>query len=85
MMPLYWKNETSGQLEKVVAAYVNQQPIDNDGIRMLQQYFSIWANATVWMPSKELENLRQSVDAIATVADIDQWLDRAIDIGIDPL
>ncbi|AFY74751.1 hypothetical protein Syn7502_02813 [Synechococcus sp. PCC 7502] len=83
--PLYWKNETSGHLEAAVIAYVNRLELSSKDIGLLKSYFAIWVNATVWMQSKELENLRQSVEAIATVEDIHQWLDKAIDIGIDPL
>jgi hypothetical protein len=85
VQPLYWMNETSGHLEAAVIAYLNERELNRGDIDLLKSYFAIWTNATVWSESDELDKLRQSIGAIATIADIDRWLDRALNMGIDPL
>ncbi|MGL4620696.1 hypothetical protein [Chroococcidiopsis sp.] len=94
-IPHYWMYETSGKLKVAIHAYLNHMgsksafPMSDDHIALIREYFRQWIFAPAYMSAEGFEAekaaLRESVGAIATVRDIDRWLDRANQIGIDPL
>jgi hypothetical protein len=77
-------NETSGVLEPVVKAYLTKEKMNSDQISLMRMYLCQWINASVWA-GPEIDELRALADSISTVKDIDAWLLRALDSGIDPL
>jgi hypothetical protein len=83
--PLYWRNEISGKLEKAVLAYFEGMEISIPEILILRAYFAQWIKADYWEICDEIEELRQSVDAIASTDCLNSWLEKAVLIGIDPL
>jgi hypothetical protein len=90
--PGYWINETSGVLIPAVKRYLDGELQDAD-IPVIRAYLRQWIGASAWDANpyqdadsaKELANLRSRVDAISTRADLDAWLNTAIDMGMDPL
>jgi hypothetical protein len=83
-IPGYWMNETSGVLAPAVIAYLEDAPMTLDHIAAMRAYFRQWLTGN-WRGGEELEQLRARIDEIATRADIREWLDDALDLGIDPL
>jgi len=80
-VPGYWMNETSGVLRPVVEAYLKGGNLNPEQIVTMRAYLRQWIMAPAW---RGVENLRRSVDNIRTQADLDHWLDRALNEGIDP-
>ena len=83
--PRFWMNETSGVLAPVIEAYLNGGILSAHQLAIMRAYLHQWIDAPVWKADGDLEALRLSVDGIATRADLDRWLDKAVDLGIDPL
>jgi hypothetical protein len=83
--PGYWMNETSGVLRPAVEGYLKGAPLSGPQIAALRAYFRQWINAGAWRSGEALEELRRGVDRLMTRAEIDSWLDDALDLGIDPL
>jgi hypothetical protein len=90
--PGYWINETSGVLVPAVKRYLEGE-VEMADIPVIRAYLRQWIGSSVWdenphqdaVGAKELADLRSRVDTIATRADIDGWLNTAIDMGMDPL
>ena len=91
--PLYWMHETSGFLEPAIVAYLHREPLDEMQISILRAYLRQWIDATVWNDNpfaansdqQTIDELRAAVKHLATREDIEGWLHRALEIGIDPL
>ncbi|MBE9191412.1 hypothetical protein IQ230_13860 [Gloeocapsopsis crepidinum LEGE 06123] len=94
-LPPYWMQESSGKLAGAIETYINHrsepdQPAPTfNQIILIQYYLKLWINAPCYLNSPGFESekaaLRRSVDEIDSVADINKWLDAALEIGIDPL
>lgn len=89
-VPGYWMYETSGVLRPAVESYL-AQAIDRDApamtgrqIAAMRGYLRQWINAPVWR-GPLIDVLRSQVEEITTRENIEHWLDRALDAGIDPL
>lgn len=91
-LPLNWKNETSGELPKVVFKFFGREPLSDEEISLIAEYCQHYINAPCWdaynnqrsgFPT-ELAALRQSAAAISTVPDISRWISACLEIGIDP-
>lgn len=90
-IPYYWLNEQSGQLPTAINAYLHcrgggELPTDKQ-IFFIRCYLEHWVNAPCWAEDDigTLAKLRQTAPQIKTVADIDKWLDLALEIALDPL
>ena len=82
LAPGYWMHETSGVLRPAVEAYLMGAKLTPEQIAAMRSYLRQWIMQGTWVNA---DKLRQSVDAIASRVDIEGWLDRAMDVGIDPL
>jgi hypothetical protein len=89
-VPGYWRNETSGVLRPAIETYLAQS-IDPEAadltpahIGAIRAYLRQWMASPVWR-GPMIDVLRTQIGDIATRADIDRWLARALDEGIDPL
>lgn len=89
----YWMYETSGQMADAVKTYFNWV-LDPDAsilteqqIDLLKYYVQLWADYP-WKGDEDyqadLAVLRQLATGIKTVEDINNWIDEALDLGIDP-
>ncbi|MEH1849280.1 MAG: hypothetical protein V7L25_31000 [Nostoc sp.] len=87
-LPLNWRNETSGELPRVVSKYFSSQYLNTNEITLLAEYCRHYINAPCWDATggfpTETAALRQSATTISTVADVDQWIDACLEIAIDP-
>jgi hypothetical protein len=81
----YWMNETGGELQPAIVAYLEQRPLSLRQIHLVKLYLAQWIDAPAWAPSPSLAALRQTVLRIETPEDIHCWLAAALDEGIDPL
>ena len=88
---LYWRNETSGKLAQVVCKWFQTDlELTPDERDIFSQYLRIWAFYEGFEEPQpgQLAALRPSFDEMVTNGDrptISQWLEHALDIGIDPL
>lgn len=87
--PLYWRDEVSGVLTTAVLAYLNDTASDAS-LKLLADYLEYYIHAPCWdIPGNafadELAELRRSSKTMQTAEEIDDWISRAMDIGIDPL
>lgn len=85
MTPGYWKDETSGALRPAVEAYLAGGEMTPEQIAAMRAYLRQWINAPGWVGGGVLTGLRISVDILQSRDQIAVWLDRADEIGIDPL
>jgi len=82
--PGYWMHETSGVLAPVVKAYLNGELLTVIDIGVMRAYLRQWIMAPGFI-GEGTEALRRSVEQIQTQRDIDEWIEAAIEEGIDPL
>lgn len=95
MTLLYWRNETSGKLAQVVYKWVQTDlELTPDERDAFSQYLRMWAFYEGFKepPGSKLASkfasLRENFDEVVTRGDrttISQWLNQALDVGIDPL
>ena len=91
--PKYWMYEESGVLRPAVEAYLNGEPLTAGQIRLMRLYLKQWIDSPVWDENpvadedskRELAELRRLADAIETEREIADWIECALDAGIDPL
>jgi hypothetical protein len=80
--PGYWMNETSGVLRPAIEGYLHGRPLSHSDIAAIRAYLRQWIAADAWDGAEEL---RGRVDRLTTREALDEWLDDAVAIGIDPL
>ena len=83
-IPGYWRNETTGVLQPVVQRYLNGARLTGEEIATMRAYLRQWI-AAEGFTGPLAETLRRTVGEITTQAQLEAWLDEAIDAGIDPL
>ena len=81
--PGYWMYETSGVLRPAVEAYLTGAEMTPMHIATMRAYLRQWANGPWKGPM--IDPLRTRVEEIITRKDIDDWLEMALESGIDPL
>lgn len=89
----YWMNETSGKLREAVFALTRTwngdcNQLSPKHLKILKKYFALWINYPGWKRSgheQEFDRLSLQLKSIATIEQLNQWLENARDIGIDPL
>jgi hypothetical protein len=77
-------NETSGVLEPVVRKYLEGRELQPLEVGVMRAYLRQWV-AAAGFRGPDVDELRRDVERIASTADVHAWLNRAIDVGIDPL
>jgi hypothetical protein len=80
--PGYWMNETSGALRPAVEAYLNNEPMSEGEIAAMRAYLRQWIAGFFGAGAADLAG---RVDKLTSRAAIEDWLDDATEIGIDPL
>jgi hypothetical protein len=73
-------NETSGVLRPAVEAYLKHDEMTPAEIAAMRAYLRQWIAGFHGVPE-----LKEGVDKLTSRQAIAQWLDRALDLGIDPL
>ena len=82
--PGYWMHEMSGALRPAVEAYLHDEPMTARQIAAFRAYLRQWI-AYDWKGDEALQALRLGVDRINSREAIDDWLELAIELCIDPL
>ena len=92
-LPGYWRNETGGALAPAIEAYLNQRPMCREDFQVIARYLTQWIDAPCWDNEPlldeelktELKLLRMRARLIRSRVEIDQWIEDAMGLGIDPL
>jgi hypothetical protein len=82
--PGYWMHETTGVLRPAVEAYLRSEPMEPAAIAAMRAYLRQWMAAPTWH-GDGVELRRQAIDRLTSREAIDEWLELALDEGIDPL
>lgn len=90
---VYWQNETSGQLAKAMQRLIMTTELLTEGDRQfIAMYLKIWLDYPGWQLDAEgtatLASLKESFPASVEQGDRESiwaWLDRLLELGIDPL
>lgn len=85
MKPGFWMNEVSGALIVPITKYLEGKSLTPEDVQLIRAYLKQWVDAPVWAADAELAELRRTVNELYTSKDIHRWLDKALDVGIDPL
>jgi hypothetical protein len=85
--PKYWMNETGGKLVPAIERYLKGLPPDADDVNLIRAYLRQWIDSPVWdaQDRTELDELRRTVRQIGSRLAIDQWIEDALNLSIDPL
>ena len=93
-LPLYWRDEESGQLAKAVNAYLDNRlhgtTVTDEQIGLVRDYFVHYIDAPCWDSDDPdiqayLQNLRTSARELDSATKISEWIVKALDICLDPL
>lgn len=98
-IPLSWRDEQSGVLEKAVWAYIEAccgapEPTDKQ-LALLCAWCSYYIHAPCWMDNlkrggapndmvEELRELMKRVKTLASFESIKRWSEEASELGLDP-
>ncbi len=96
--PLYWQHEVTGRLRLAFLAYLSGSPTA-DELHTVIAYIQHHIHAPCWLetlpleegetPDEEFNNEIRALRALSltlvTAQDVRQYIDRAMDIGLDPL
>jgi hypothetical protein len=83
--PGYWVYETSGVLRPAVKAYLARDEMTPQEIAAMRAYLRQWIEKGAWARDGVVEELKRDVDGLTSRLAIQAWLDKALDVGIDPL
>ncbi len=83
--PGYWMHETTGVLRPAVEAYLRDEPMTPEHIAAMRAYLRQWIQAPDWQGDEELAALRIGIDRLTNREAIDDWIDLAVELGVDPL
>lgn len=82
IIPGFWLNETGGSLQPAILRYLKGDALSRQDIALIRSYFRQWLRG---FQGIDIDTLAKSIDDLSTRPQISDWLDRAIEIGIDPL
>ena len=85
MVPGFWMNEQSGVLRPVVEKYLRGEPLTDAEVSLMRAYCLQWIELGDWRGGPEFDALSDRLASVRSQAQLEAWLDKAIDLGIDPL
>lgn len=80
----YWMNETTGVLRPAVEHYLRSEPMSPSDFAAMRAYLRQWIDGP-WQGPDELHALRAGVNQLTSREAIDDWIELANELGIDPL
>lgn len=83
-MPGYWMHETTGVLRPAVLTYLSGEPMNVEQVAAMRAYLRQWIADPRWRGARVPE-LRARIDFLVSREAIEEWLDIAMEEGIDPL
>jgi hypothetical protein len=81
--PYHYLGEESGYLKDAIAQWNEDRNISGQQFGILKNYICHWAYAPYWKGGY-MYALRADAMAILTVAQMEDWLNRAFKVGIKP-
>jgi len=93
-LPLYWRDEESGQLAKAVNAYLDNRlhgtTVTDEQIELVRDYLVHYIDAPCWDSDDpemqaDLQTLRLSARELDSATEISEWIFKGLDLGLDPL
>ena len=87
-------HETSGVLAKAVKLFLSYpRGCTLNDLTVLRAYFRLWCRSSAWDQNPghtdetraDLARLRARCDGITNVADMQLWVEQAVEMGMDPL
>ena len=74
-------------MEAAVYNFLSGDKLQPKNLERLKVYCSQWINASCWEAENRLalERLREQILEVTNKKELDAWLDRALELGIDPL
>jgi hypothetical protein len=93
LAPKYWINETGGELVPAIQRYMKREPLSGHDVYLIRAYLRQWIGSPVWLMNpgltdeirQQILDLRTRATNILTWKHIKEWIDKAIDLGMDPL
>ena len=82
--PGYWMHESSGILRPAVEAYLTNEEMTAEDFAMMRAYLRQWVTRGAWF-GDQVEVLKARIDRLVSREAIEDWLDDALGLGIDPL
>lgn len=82
--PLRWQDDQTGELRAAVMAYFDRHPTAAQ-VELIRDWLRYYANAPCWTDIHGvIAQLVREAPLIRSMADVDQWLSKAMPEGIDP-
>lgn len=93
LAPKYWRSETGGELASAVERYIRGGELSVRDLALIRAYLRQWVDSPAWdanpaatdLSNRRLTQLRGKVFNAATREQIDQCINMAVDMGMDPL
>lgn len=90
--PLRWRDDQTGELPTAVLAFFDRKQTP-DQLELVRDYCEYYINAPCWDDNpynveedfERLRKRRKEITQAKTFMDINGWIHRCIDMGIDPL
>jgi hypothetical protein len=88
--PLYWGDEQSGVLKEAIRAFydssLHKKPLAQEHLELVRHYLAYVIHAPCWLDdSGVLAQLRREVNGLTSVEEMNAWLNKCLEIGVDPL
>ncbi len=94
-LPLSWQDDMSGQTQAAVMAYLEQE-VTPQQLKLVIAYIQHHIHAPCFLESSPFGNvdswmigyitgLRQKSLALETIEDVNEYIDAALEVGLDPL
>lgn len=82
IIPGFWLNETGGKLQPAIIRYLKGDSLSREDIGLIRAYLRQWMAG---FPGPENAALAKQIDGLDGRERIQDWLDLALEMGIDPL
>ena len=92
-LPLRWQDERSGMLPAAVKAFINAQvegryaEVTAEQLGLVREWIEYYVNAPCWEQgdTDKLDRLRKEVQGLKSMVEINKFIFKCMEIGLDPL
>lgn len=93
--PLNWRDDITGRMESAVMAYLKQMP-DEEQLKLVIAYIKHHIHAPCWLEQSPFDEVDEEMEAeihalrerslqLKTVEDVNEYINAALAVGLDPL